>query len=195
MTQKQLIEWGEYFYYDESSPSGLRWKVNRYSGRGDSIISAEKGQVAGTKVHDNRSRAKIRWSVRLNNVKYAAHDIVWELHGNIKPTDAVIDHLNGDPFDNRIGNLLCKSFRHNLQNKKKYENNSSGVSGVSWTVRGTITYAVAFWNTDEGKTSKNFSVKKLGLLPAFRDAVIHRRCAIKTMNVVNGTMYTDRHGI
>lgn len=124
-----------------------------------------------------------------------AHDIVWELHGNIKPTDAVIDHLNGDPFDNRIGNLLCKSFRHNLQNKKKYENNSSGVSGVSWTVRGTITYAVAFWNTDEGKTSKNFSVKKLGLLPAFRDAVIHRRCAIKTMNVVNGTMYTDRHGI
>ncbi len=60
MTQKQLIEWGEYFYYDESSPSGLRWKVNRYSGRSDSIISAEKGQVAGTKAYDNRSGAKIR---------------------------------------------------------------------------------------------------------------------------------------
>lgn len=42
------INWNEWVYYDETSPTFLRWKVDRYSGKGGRIIKPHAGDVAGS---------------------------------------------------------------------------------------------------------------------------------------------------
>lgn len=46
------------------------------------------------------------------------------------PLDLVVDHVNGDPLDNRRINLRLCEQRQNAWNRKVYTNNSSGVTGV-----------------------------------------------------------------
>lgn len=59
------------------------------------------------------------------------HRIVWEMHcGNI-PEGYEIDHVNHDRSDNRIENLRIVKKKDNLKNKRKYKNNTSGITGVS----------------------------------------------------------------
>jgi hypothetical protein len=45
----------------------------------------------------------------------------------------VIDHLNHDPKDNSWANLRECSNQENYRNKPKHSDNTSGVTGVSWT--------------------------------------------------------------
>lgn len=65
-----------------------------------------------------------------------AHCLAWMfVHGEI-PQGMVIDHINGNPGDNRIANLRCVSEKVNLQNQRKIKrNNSSGYLGVKFDVR------------------------------------------------------------
>ena len=64
------------------------------------------------------------------SIRYKAHRIVWKL---IKGTDPLfIDHINGDPADNRIENLRSVSHRENHLNQKLHNTNTSGTSGVYW---------------------------------------------------------------
>jgi hypothetical protein len=61
-----------------------------------------------------------------------AHRIIWKLvHGNI-PDGMHIDHINGDPWDNRICNLRCVSRSENMQNSAKHSTGIGRVKGVSW---------------------------------------------------------------
>lgn len=62
---------------------------------------------------------------------YRAHRLAWlYVHGEW-PKDQ-IDHINGDPSDNRLINLREAVNYENGQNRKKGFNNSSGFIGVSW---------------------------------------------------------------
>ena len=49
--------------------------------------------------------------------------------------DDVIDHINGDPFDNRWKNLRRCTKAQNQMNRKVNENNTSGMKGVCWAWR------------------------------------------------------------
>ena len=44
----------------------------------------------------------------------------------------VIDHINGNPKDNRICNLRECTQQQNTQNRKLHSNNKLGLKGVSW---------------------------------------------------------------
>lgn len=45
----------------------------------------------------------------------------------------VVDHINGDPLDNRRANLRVCSFKENQRNRTVLnKNNTSGFRGVSW---------------------------------------------------------------
>lgn len=59
-----------------------------------------------------------------------AHRAAWAItHGDWPKTD--IDHINGDPADNRIANLRIVSRGHNLQNQRKaHRDSKSGLLGV-----------------------------------------------------------------
>lgn len=176
------IDYSVFVYYDETSPSCLRWKVDIRSGRGYTKVLTKAGDVAGTKEDGY-------WHCQINKTRVYNHRVVWLLHGN---TDGTIDHINGDRFDNRICNLRVATHSENMQNLKKYNTNISGVTGVHFSK--TDNRWRAEWRKLNGKnTSKSFSVTKYGYEEAFKLACEYREKMIKELNE-QGAGYTERHG-
>lgn len=68
--------------------------------------------------------------VMVDNEVYSEHRLVWFYnHGKWPEHD--IDHINGDPSDNRIENLRDVPAAINMQNERKpRKNNTSGFLGV-----------------------------------------------------------------
>lgn len=58
------------------------------------------------------------------------HRLAWFYVNGDWPADQ-LDHINGNPADNRIANLRDASYYDNGQNRKLSKNNSSGIKGVS----------------------------------------------------------------
>lgn len=93
------------------------------------------------------------------------------------------------------GNLRWATAKQQARNRKHYSDNPSGKSGVEIRVVTGNTYTTAHWHdlvTGKCK-SKNFSVKKLGLLPAVAEAVKFREKMIAQLNE-QGAGYSDKHG-
>jgi hypothetical protein len=68
-------------------------------------------------------------TIYVNGIKLRGHTVAWVMEHGKYPDDC-IDHINGVKSDNRICNLRSVSQAENMKNKKKYKNNSTGVSGV-----------------------------------------------------------------
>lgn len=66
--------------------------------------------------------------------KLFAHRVAYALYHGEWPAGEV-DHINGDRSDNRIANLRSVDRRANTMNVKRFNTNSSGVTGVSWVAR------------------------------------------------------------
>lgn len=65
--------------------------------------------------------------------RHLAHRVVWAIHYGVAEF-GMIDHIDGDGTNNRIGNLrLCNS-QINTQTAKQRADCSSGVTGVHWHV-------------------------------------------------------------
>jgi hypothetical protein len=65
--------------------------------------------------------------------KYYNHRIVWLIHHGCMPKQ--IDHINGNPIDNRIENLRECNQSQNNWNQGIKVTNKSGHKGISWYVR------------------------------------------------------------
>lgn len=168
-----------YFYYNDASPSSLCWKVSV----GNKI---KTGDFAG-------SRTKTGWQIAVEGKDYLAHRVVWLLCNKSICHDKVIDHLNGDSFDNRISNLKMKSRANNARNRK-YKNKSHNTLGVILEVYNTgQKYFSATWVDLSGKAKKKkFSIAKLGENEAYRLAKEYRIKMVEDLNH-QGAEYTDRH--
>lgn len=71
--------------------------------------------------------------VRYNLIKYqATHLIMYLNNGIIIKKDDVVDHVDGNPLNNKIENLRVCSQSVNNKNKRMQKNNSSGITGVSY---------------------------------------------------------------
>ena len=96
-----------------------------------------------------------------------AHRVAWAICNDGWP-EGEIDHINGDPTDNRISNLRDVSHGGNMRNQRRYANNVSGVTGVSWYTTNNR------WVAEIQHEGKKHS---LGSFASFEDAVAARKAA------------------
>lgn len=94
------------------------WTV--YAGRG-----MKPGMQAGT---INKNGYSI---LRVGKKRYPAHRLIWK---HLYKEDPVleIDHIDGNPSNNRKSNLRLASRMQNSYNRKLISSNTSGVKGVTW---------------------------------------------------------------
>lgn len=184
----EKIEWEKWFYYDETSPSRLRWAKDVTNTRHYKSVIRYKGDVAGSLHTDGY------WYNTINRKTVPTHRVVWELLKG-DTFNLLIDHIDGDCLNNSIDNLRLIKKEQNSRNCKMSSKNTSGVTGVRASVNqsGKV-YFSAFWVDLNGTVkSKCFNVHKLGVMVAFRDAVMYREKMIKELNE-QGAGYSERHG-
>lgn len=120
ITQKELRD---VVHYD--SETGIFTRIK--SPRTDRV-----GKVIGTKHPEGYLYA------RINGEMVGLHRMAWLYVYGREPIDR-IDHINGDPSDNRISNLRECSHSQNMQNLRAAKNiNKSGLLGVSRAKNCTI---------------------------------------------------------
>lgn len=181
-------DWSEYFQVDEKSPSGLMRIKNRV---GKSI----KGYAVGTQAYTKKSTAH-SWRLFFRGELYYIHRIIWVMTYGIITSELVIDHLDGNPFNNNIENLSLKTPADNARNTRQSCINKTGFTGVSLTYKGNCAYYAARWRElDNTKVEgvKYFSVTKLGEEKAKEMAISYREEQILRL-IAEGADYTDRHG-
>lgn len=88
--------------YDETSPTSLRW---REPGRG-----RRRDLRAGSVGPQGYTRVMVMEDGRRANI--LAHRLVWALHHG-DPGELTVDHVDGDPCNNRIGNLQAITLQQN----------------------------------------------------------------------------------
>lgn len=175
------------FYYDKDVPTGLRWRTQPNP-------RIKVGSIAGS-ILTEETKYKNRSIVKLTPFgPFVCSRIVWTMHYGEIPKGMSIDHLDGNPCNNAIENLACKTHAENMRNCKKRKHNTSGFTGVRWAVFKDCrhTYAEGTCVIDGKMVTKKFSVTKFGLLPAFKMAVLWRVSTMKELNSL-GLNYTDRH--
>jgi hypothetical protein len=71
-----------------------------------------------------------RRRLRVGGRSFLCHRIAWLLHFGDEPS-GFIDHINGDPLDNRIANLRLATSAQNAMNKGEYQKRSGLPKGVT----------------------------------------------------------------
>lgn len=89
------------------------------------------GKRTGSKVYSEAGRPAAL-VVGINHKLYGAHRIMWQMLVGPIPDGMQIDHINCNPFDNRLCNLRLSSCSENCRNRRISSTNSSGYKGVSY---------------------------------------------------------------
>ena len=109
LTSDQLNEWLDY----NPKTGQFTWKAGR-----------RKGKVAG---YTRKKPARPYVVIQLDGQKHLAHRLAWLYMMGDWPPDE-IDHINGDPTDNRWSNLRMAT--PSLNNHNKSYQNKTGYQGV-----------------------------------------------------------------
>jgi hypothetical protein len=77
-----------------------------------------KGKIAGSPLEDNGGYRYLCMSKDGKPYSVLAHRIIWGLYyGEFAPEDRVIDHIDGDPDNNKIDNLRVVTQEENNRNR------------------------------------------------------------------------------
>jgi hypothetical protein len=145
----------ELLHYD-SATGEFRW-------RKPMSRSVQAGDVAGAL--DKRGYRKVTVERR----QYAAHQLAW-LYMRGKWCSVVIDHRDGNPFNNRWDNLRRATVSQNNANRRVQRNNACGFKGVRrewrrWRARisknGRTCHLGSFATPEEAHTAYVAAARKL----------------------------------
>lgn len=186
------MNWSELFYYDETSPSCLRWAVDVRTGKDDRVLLLAKDAPAGGLDSDGyyRGMAKRKF--------YKAHRVVWEMFNGELDEGTIIDHIDGDRANNRISNLRVVDCALSSRSRGMISTNKSGTTGVCakpYTLASgevAILWVASWEDLELGKRSRSFAERKYGNL-AKEMAIAHRAAMIAKLND-QGAGYTQSHG-
>lgn len=94
------------------------------------------GKRAGSQTH-----AKGYWYVMIDRVFYAVHRIAWKMGTGQEP-DADMDHINGDPEDNRLCNLRLVSKAQNNRFGRARRQTTAYGAGIFFNAGGWVATAI-----------------------------------------------------
>lgn len=91
------------------------------------------GKEAGTKKFNPKNGDPLHVYVRIDNQRHMAHRIIWVMVYGYIPEDQMVDHKDGNPFNNRLDNLRLGGSARNQWNSKieGYRKKSNLPKGVS----------------------------------------------------------------
>lgn len=113
------------------------------------------------------------WYVSISGKRLLQHRVVYAMHHGYWPDE--IDHIDGNPSNNKIENLRAVNSEINARNKQKRSDNTSGYSGLSELPYGS-------WRVRVGS-------KHVGCYKTKDDAIIARS------KYMSANQYTERHGV
>lgn len=138
--------------------------------------SSFNGKWAGKKAGTLNWQGRVM--IVINGTKFAAHRLAWLYVYGTWPENN-IDHINGDPSDNRIENLRDVSHAENMQNLRgAKQNNRTGHLGVCFDKR---------WGKFEARIAANGKRTSLGRFDTAEEAgeaylaakrALHSTCSI-----------------
>ena len=177
------------FYYDGTSPTFLRHAKDKWTGRGCTKLQSPKDSIAG-----GVGKAGNYLVVGFKGKMLYIHRVVMMLFGH-DIEGKQVDHKDLNVLNNSISNLRVVDNALNNRNRLKMKNNTSNKTGVNLVSSRGLDYFRAYCTTMSGKSkSKWFSISKLGVMVAFRDAVIYRQKMLVELNL-QGAGYSERHGL
>lgn len=113
LTQQRLHELFEY-----RDDGNLIWKNNKGT--------SKKGSAAGCVEEHGYIR------INVDRKRYRLHQLIFFYHHGYLTDGKYIDHIDGNPSNNRIENLREVTASQNLMNSKLSAGSTSGVKGVHW---------------------------------------------------------------
>lgn len=182
MNNKEIAEQLRNINHDPEITQGLLKSMFSYDPiTGDftrikGIQGAKIGTVAGRPERGNHGPTYIVITIL---GKYCmAHRLAWlYMTGGLPKCQ--IDHIDGNGMNNSFSNLRSVSMNENMKNKGRYQNNKSGITGVSWDKR------AGKWEVQIRVSMKN---KRIGRYNNLLDAACARINANKTYG------YHSNHG-
>lgn len=105
-----------------------RWSYNPSNGEFTWRIATSNkrpGEIAG-----NLNRSDGYWRVKYRERAHQQHRVIWLMMTGAWPPE-LIDHIDGNPLNNRWTNLRCASIAINMQNLTRvHRTSTSGLLGV-----------------------------------------------------------------
>ncbi len=152
-------------------------------------VSTSPNALKATSVeHIHSTGYRVAYVTDSNGVgKYfLVHRIIYKMVTGEEPL-LPVDHIDGNPLNNKFDNLRLASPAVNNRNQKMHSHNTSGFTGVSWSK------LTGKWQAHIKVQNKLYG---LGQFATIEEAIAARKGAIKAMNILLGEDgYTKSHGV